>query len=108
MDCSSCMPEYLYVAFFLIKLECGNSFNSLEINDLTAFSNLLSLQTSMKVNIAGTMTIIATMVAIRAVRFLRLEFAYLSIGKPKIFTTRKVANTMKIVLMVKRYMAFKK
>src|SRR5690606_41271878 len=97
MDCSSCMPEYLYVAFFLIKLECGNSFNSLEINDLTAFSNLLSLQTSMKVNIARTMTIIATMVAIRGLRSLRLQFANSTIEQPNFLTTINVANAKNVV-----------
>ena len=58
-----------------------------------------------KVKIAGIITAIPTIVAIVEYLFLLATFAYLYIGKPNSFITKNVANAIKIVLIINKYIA---
>src|SRR5690606_40419071 len=54
---------------------------------------------------AGMVTTMASTVATREIKRLRLELAYLNIGKRNTLITIKVAMAIKMVFMVNKYMA---
>ncbi|CAI8157928.1 MAG: Uncharacterised protein [Polaribacter sp. SA4-10] len=69
---------------------------------------LVSCKTLIKVIIAGIITEIPITVAIVEYCFLLAAFAYLCIGKRNNLNTKNVANAIKIVLIMNKYIAPKK